>query len=261
MKLNKIIIFLFISFISMLMSPLILSHIVTNQVFNQAKAADTLGPELPPFNTVVVYGFAYKDIIPNQFDIYLSVHLQKTTKEEILILQDKRMQSIKEELKKATITPEKLVTESYHLGKWQVWENNKNITKGYELSHRLKLTIDNFESLKKLLAELSAIEDVEINSLSQRITTALQTQMENQLYTEAINNAEAKANNMINALKKKNIGVSYVEELPRQTDPMPKYNGQFMLAKGNNSQLPESTEIQIQQIKLEVRVKLLASYQ
>ena len=154
-------------------------------------------------NTITVSGSSNLDVVPDQAELYLRIQKTSNDPKEAQAELSKVSNAVIEILKSNGLADKEIETTNYNLEKWQEWENEKMIDKGYKASHTLKLTIKDISKVGNFL-DLAVNNGVNnVDSLRFSLSKEKEKEVKSGLLGTATINAKAKADILSQSLNKK----------------------------------------------------------
>lgn len=154
-------------------------------------------------DTVTVSGSSTADVNPDQAELFLRIEKiandPKQAQSSLTEVSNKVINVLKEE----GLTDKEIETINYNLEKYQVWEDEKMVDKGYKASYTLKLTVKDIATIGDYLdlAVNSGVNNVE--SLRFTLSKEKEKDVKSGLLGSATENAKLKAETLAKSLNER----------------------------------------------------------
>ena len=183
---------------------------------------------------IEVEGFAERKVAPDEavFSILLEEKAMKVTDAtEILNAKTKKLAQA---LEKAKIKDYKLVADNYSVNLNRIYRNGYARDSGYVASQNLRITTNSKNvDMQKIVEAIQNSGDMSFN-LNFQVSEIAQKSLENELLTEALKNAESRAELIAETLNIKSIRVHRVSLSASQ----PVYKMEMMRAQADSASEP-----------------------
>jgi len=137
-------------------------------------------------------------------------------------------EKLREELKKSKLKNLELASTEYSVFERKEWENNKNVSKGFECRMGLKATTTDLSALGDLIVIGSKTGITETHSLHIELSEAKALEEKKKCLDIAAKNAREKAEILVKSLNAKLGKVLQITELGATPPPMPMYEKGMM---------------------------------
>jgi uncharacterized protein YggE len=179
---------------------------------------------------IEVEGFAERKTAPDEAIFMISLEEKAMKVNDAVNVLNKKTQNLSDALKKGRIKDYKLVADNYAVDVNRIYRSGSQKDSGYVARQSLRIvTSATNEDLHKIADAIQGAGDISYN-LSFGISEATRKSLENTLLTEALKDAEARANLIGSTLNLKGLRVFNVT-LEQNFRPVPMYNAKVAMAE------------------------------
>ncbi|GAB3221884.1 SIMPL domain-containing protein [Algoriphagus aestuariicola] len=179
---------------------------------------------------IEVEGFAERKTAPDEAIFMISLEEKAMKVNDAVNVLNKKTQNLSDALKKGRIKDYKLVADNYAVDVNRIYRSGSQKDSGYVARQSLRIvTSATNEDLHKIADAIQGAGDMSYN-LSFGISEATRKSLENTLLTEALKDAEARANLIGSTLNLKGLRVFNVT-LEQNFRPVPMYNAKVAMAE------------------------------
>ncbi|MBN3583620.1 SIMPL domain-containing protein [Algoriphagus aestuarii] len=183
---------------------------------------------------IEVEGFAERKVAPDEavFSINLEEKAMKVTDATDVL--NAKTKKLAQALEKAKIKDYKLVADNYSVNLNRIYRSGYSRDSGYVATQNLRITTNSKNvDMQKIVEAIQSSGDMSFN-LNFQVSEATQKSLENELLTEALKNAESRAELIAETLNIKSIRVHRVSLSASQ----PVYKMEMMSARADASAPP-----------------------
>ncbi len=197
-----------------------------------ALASPLFAQQIQQIPLLEVEGYAEKKIAPDEAIFSISLEEKAMKVNDAVNVLNKKTENLADALKKGRIKDYKLVADNYSVDVNRIYRTGSQKDSGYVARQSLRIvTSATNEDLQKIVDAIQGAGDMSYN-LGFGISEATRKSLENTLLTEALKDAEARANLIGNTLKLGGLRVFNVT-LEQNFRPQPMY---MMNAKTLNAE-------------------------
>ncbi len=179
---------------------------------------------------IEVEGYAERKTAPDEAIFMISLEEKAMKVNDAVNVLNKKTQNLSDALKKGRIKDYKLVADNYAVDVNRIYRSGSQKDSGYVARQSLRIvTSATNEDLHKIADAIQGAGDMSYN-LSFGISEATRKSLENTLLTEALKDAEARANLIGSTLNLKGLRVFNVT-LEQNFRPVPMYNAKVAMAE------------------------------
>lgn len=192
---------------------------------------------------IEVEGYAEKKIAPDEAVFSVSLEEKALKVSDAVEVLNKKTQSLADALKKGRIKDYKLVADNYSVDVNRIYRSGTQKDSGYVARQSLRVvTSATNEDLQKIVDAIQGAGDMSYN-LSFGVSEATRKSLENTLLTEALKDAEARANLIGTTLGLKALRVFNVT-LEQNFNPQPLYRVNAKVAMAESADMLVETDEQ-----------------
>lgn len=192
---------------------------------------------------IEVEGYAEKKIAPDEAVFSVSLEEKALKVSDAVDVLNKKTQSLADALKKGRIKDYKLVADNYSVDVNRIYRSGTQKDSGYVARQSLRVvTSATNEDLQKIVDAIQGAGDMSYN-LSFGVSEATRKSLENTLLTEALKDAEARANLIGTTLGLKALRVFNVT-LEQNFNPQPLYRVNAKVAMAESADMLVETDEQ-----------------
>ena len=187
-----------------------------------ALASPLFAQQIQQIPLIEVEGYAEKKIAPDEAIFSISLEEKAMNVNDAVKVLNKKTENLADALKKGRVKDYKLIADNYSVDVNRIYRTGAQKDSGYVARQSLRIvTSATNEDLQKIVDAIQGAGDMSYQ-LGFGISEATRNSLENTLLTEALRDAEAKANLVGNTLNLKGLRVFNVA-LEQNFNPQPVY--------------------------------------
>ncbi len=208
-----------------------------------AMSLSTFAQQTQQIPLIEVEGFAERKTAPDEAVFMISLEEKAMKVTDAVNVLNKKTQSLSDALRKGRVKDYKLVADNYAVDVNRIYRSGTQKDSGYVARQNLRIvTSATSEDLHKIADAIQGAGDMSYN-LSFGISEATRKSLENSLLTEALKDAEARANLIGSTLNLKNLRVFNVT-MEQNFSPQPIYRANAKMAMAESADMVIETEEQ-----------------
>ncbi len=208
-----------------------------------ALASPLFAQQIQQIPLIEVEGYAEKKIAPDEAIFSISLEEKAMNVNDAVKVLNKKTENLADALKKGRVKDYKLIADNYSVDVNRIYRTGAQKDSGYVARQSLRIvTSATNEDLQKIVDAIQGAGDMSYQ-LGFGISEATRKSLENTLLTEALRDAEAKANLVGNTLNLKGLRVFNVA-LEQNFNPQPVYRANAKVAMAESADMLIETEEQ-----------------
>ena len=208
-----------------------------------ALASPLFAQQIQQIPLIEVEGYAEKKIAPDEAIFSISLEEKAMNVNDAVKVLNKKTENLADALKKGRVKDYKLIADNYSVDVNRIYRTGAQKDSGYVARQSLRIvTSATNEDLQKIVDAIQGAGDMSYQ-LGFGISEATRKSLENTLLTEALRDAEAKANLVGNTLNLKGLRVFNVA-LEQNFNPQPIYRANAKVAMAESADMLIETEEQ-----------------
>lgn len=168
--------------------------------------------------SLIVQGNYQVEVESNQWVLGLSLSVkekdQKTANREY----QSAINELYAKLNQVQISKDKLMTIQYTTKPWVEWENNRKVTKGFEITQKAKVKLEKIKTLQSTINKISTLKYVNIDFVHHQLTDEKARSVRAELLQKAYQDALSKVKALSSISQKK---LSHIEKVQEISDSEP----------------------------------------
>ena len=168
------------------------------------------------YKTMIIKTRGYTEVAPDMAMISVNLSCVNKNIELARNCLAEKTKSLNDLMKHFGIDQKDILTTRVNLNKDYRWVNNSNIFNGYDASVTTNVTIRNLSVMDSLYSALLSDENITLGSLT--YSHSKMDSLEDVAYTNALNNANRIAGNMMAGLPEKNREIVQISNVPIQAN-------------------------------------------
>ena len=199
-----------------------------------------------------VTGRCHKDIVPDRVGLDITVEILNMDQQKSSEIANEKYNSILKVYKGLKLKDAEFKTTSYRVYPHKVWENQKQVFKGFKTSISLNLATSETKKAGKLIQVANENKIEQVSGPNLFVSEKLYNSNYNECLKIAVADGKVKANILAKASDNKLKKIISIKESGSYSQPRPMYN-QMVMAKSMRS---ESANIEVGTTKMEVSLDI-----